>query len=209
MGLLEELKIDEKDYNEIPEQTAGGNLWEPGVYDVIVDKAYIRKTESGAKMLEVDLLGEDGSKMHYSTCTHAGDLKKNKETFGIHAMKHFLEAIGTPNPDVSVATVKHKDANIEALAMTNVQGKKLKVGVIEVEGEFNGNQYVKNSISAFMDKNGKNSKGSEIAEDVAARILRNPRKIEKSKAQKDAAAAMTTNDDKKALAGSGWGGAAS
>ncbi len=191
--------VNQETYNEVPEQGLGGGLWTPGVYDVAVEAAYLRKTDSGAKMLELQFVDADGNKLYYSTCTHSGDAKGNKETFGIHNLKHFLQAIHDEDPDVVEGPVKHKDADINALNF-KVQGKKLKVGVIELETDYNGGT-VKNDIKAFLDSEGKNSKGEYLADDLATKIDEKPRKVEKPRN----AAPAASPADTAAMASSGWG----
>ena len=191
--------VDQATYSEIAEQGVGGGIWTPGIYDVVVESAYIRKTDSGAKMLELELHDSDGAKLFYSTCTHAGDLKGNKETFGIHNMKHFLDATGDSDPEVAEVNVKRRNENIDVLAFTKLQGRRLKIGVIELETDYNGGT-VKNDIKAFMTIEGMNAKGENIADEVAAKIDEKPRKVEKSRS-----AAPQSNADKEAMASSGWG----
>lgn len=191
--------VDQKEYSEIAEQGVGGGLWAPGIHDVVVEAAYIRKTEKGAKMLELELHDAEGNKLFYSTCTHSGDLKGNKPTFGIHNMKHFLDAVKDPDPDMAVVTIKRRNEDTEVMAFTALQGKKLKIGVIELETDYNGGT-VKNDIKGFLDAQGKNAKGEEIADDMAAKIDEKPRKVEKG-----AQAKPQTAEEKAAMSSSGWG----
>ncbi len=192
--------VNAETYNDIEEQKTGGGLWAPGVYDVAVEAAYLRKTDSGAKMLELQFVNADGDKLFYSTCTHAGDAKGNKETFGIHNLKHFLQAIHDEDPDVVEGPVKHKNEEIQALGF-NVAGKRLKIGVIELETDYNGGT-VKNDIKAFLDTEGKNAKGEVLADELATKIDEKPRKKEKSKG---GSAPAASGQDQAAMASSGWG----
>lgn len=194
--------VNAETYAEIKEETTGGSLWAPAVYDVVVEAAYLRKTDKGAKMLELAFANADGDKLFYSTCTHSGDLKGNKETFGIHNLKHFLQAIHDEDPDVVEGPIKHKGDEIQALGF-QVVGKKLKIGVIELETDYNGGT-VKNDIKAFLDSAGKNSKGEDLADELAAKIDEKPRKVEKPKA---GTAPAGQPGDTAAMANSGWGGA--
>lgn len=194
--------VNAETYNDVPEQGVGGGLWEPGVYDVAVENAYLRKTDSGAKMLELQFVNAEGDKLYYSTCTHAGDAKQNKETFGIHNLKHFLQAIHDEDPEVVEGPVKHKDSEITALNF-KVQGKKLKIGVTHLETDYNGGT-IKHDIKAFLDTAGKNSKGEDLADELAAKIADKPIRKEKSR-QGNAPAA--SGADNAAMASSGWGAA--
>ncbi len=68
--------LDKKDFNEIKEQTAGGSILDSAVYEMTVDTAFIRKTDSGAKMLELSFItiGADKKEtsFRWSTCTQSG-----------------------------------------------------------------------------------------------------------------------------------------
>ncbi len=71
-GLLDQMGLDKKDFNEIKEQTAGGSIFDSGVYEVAVDTAFIRKTDSGAKMLEITFIAAGDKPFRWSTCTQSG-----------------------------------------------------------------------------------------------------------------------------------------
>ena len=59
-GLLEQMDVNPEDFNNIKEQTVGGSVLDSGVYPMIINTAFIRKTGTGAKMLELEFQTEDG-----------------------------------------------------------------------------------------------------------------------------------------------------
>ncbi len=127
--LLGQLNINKEDFAEIKEEEVReGGTREAGVYDAAVDKAYIRKTDSGANMLEIDFLFADESTFHYSTCVASGDEKGNKSTYtskqgkeialpGVTAMRHFLDAIDVADPAAAQGDVEHYGDKIKALCI--------------------------------------------------------------------------------------------
>ena len=213
-GLLEQMDVNPEDFNNIKEQTAGGSVLDSGVYPMIINTAFIRKTGTGAKMLELEFQTEDGQDFKWSTCTQSGDEKGNKATYtdkrsgkerdlpGVVSLKHFLDAIGEKNPDAVIGEVKFGDETIEALCLTGVQGKKLKLGIKQYENEYNGAIGIKNDIDSFMDVNGKNRTGEEIEEKVAARLARNP--IKKLKVTGATAGAAPAGNGAEDIATKGW-----
>ena len=80
-GLLEQMDLNPEDFNDIKEQTAGGNVLDSGVYSMAINEAFIRKTDSGAKMLELSFVSDKGEDFRWSTCTQSGDAKGNKSTY--------------------------------------------------------------------------------------------------------------------------------
>ncbi len=72
--LLESLGIQKEEFVNIePEEVKSeGFLKEAGLYDAMVDKVYIRKTDSGANMLEIDFKLADETNFHYSNCVASG-----------------------------------------------------------------------------------------------------------------------------------------
>lgn len=185
-GLLEQMDLNPEDFNAIKEQTAGGNVLDSGVYELAVAEAFIRKTDSGAKMLELKFIGKDDLSFNWSTCTQSGDAKGNKPTYtdqrsgkerdlpGVISLKHFLDAIGEQNPAAAPGEVKFGDKTITALCLTSVQGKKLKLGINQYENEYNGSINIKNDIIAFMDTDGNNRAGELIEDKISNKLKNNP-----------------------------------
>ena len=193
-ALFEQLEIPQQQIDEVKaEQAPTSFLVEPGVYIAEVDQAFIRTTDSGARMLEIDFILPNDQKMHWNTCTQSGDEKGNKTTYtdkngkeqplpGIGQMVNFLNAAKVPNPNAQAGKVKLRDDEIDALLIQGIQGKKLKLGVKQYENEYNGEVSLKNDILKFMDTNGKNKDGETIEEDVISAIEKNPVKRLKKKA---------------------------
>ncbi len=160
-----------------PVKVSEGYLWESGLYDVTVDKAYIRKTDSGANMFELDLIGEKGKKFHYATAILSGDQKGNKSTYtnkngkevplpGVSSMVQFLIAIGKDpkQTEAQEGQVVHRDQKITALCFNGLQGLKLKVGIFQYESEYQGEVSVRNDIKYFLSSEGKNAEGNDLTE---------------------------------------------
>ena len=185
-GLLEQMDLSPEDFAGIKEQTAGGNLLDSAIYEVAVESAFIRKTDSGAKMLELLFITDKGMPFKWSTCTQSGDEKGNKSTYtdkrsgkerdlpGVISLKHFLDAIGEKNPAAAPGEVIFGDKTITALCLTSVQGKKLKLGINQFESEYNGSINVKNDVIAFMDTDGNNRAGELIEDKVSNKLKNNP-----------------------------------
>ncbi len=215
--LLGQLNIDKKEFAEIKEEEVReGGTREAGVYDAAVDQAYIRKTDSGANMLEIDFLFADETKFHYSTCVASGDEKGNKTTYtskqgkeialpGVTAMRHFLDAIGVEDPAAAQGDVEHFNDKIKALCITGIQGKKLKLGINQYENFYNGETSVRNDVKYWMNTEGENKAGDGILDKVTASLEKNP--LKKLKAS-GASAAPTTGapvtGGSEAAAKSGW-----
>lgn len=184
--LLSQLDIDKAQIDAIkPEGVSEGFLLPSGMYDAAIDEAYIRKTDSGAKMLEVKFILADESGFSWSTCVLSGDEKGNKSTYttkqnkevnlpGVVQMQHFFDAIGVPNPSASQGEVMHRDEKIKALCIEGVQGKKLKLGVNQQENLYNGDVTVRNDVKYWLTENGENSKGEDLLEKAVEALQKNP-----------------------------------
>jgi hypothetical protein len=195
MNLLSELGINKEEYAEAVEQEKDF-LIAPGVHTAEINKVYIRKTDLGAKMLEVEFYV--GCKLlSYSNCVASGDEKGNKTTYtdktsgkevalpGVTSMKSFLEAAGSKdgNAEAEVGAIKHRDQNIQALIIKGLSGTSMKIAVQNYENEWNDEISERNDIIGFMDLDGKNAKGEEKEEGYAKRIAKKPlRTLKKSAA---------------------------
>lgn len=216
--LLAQLGIDKDEFKGIKEEEVReGGTRDSGVYDAAVDKAYIRKTDSGANMLEIDFIFADESTFHWSTCVLSGDEKGNKSTYtskqgkevalpGVQSMRHFLDAIDEEDPAVAEGDVEHFGDKIKALCLTGLQGKKLKLGVNQFENFYNGETSVRNDIKYWMNSNGENKAGDGILDKVTASLEKNPLKRIKSGAPTGAVVGNTAAAAGGAApaAGSGW-----
>lgn len=214
--LLSQLGIDKAGFDEIKGEAVHDGPRDSGVYDVAVRQAYIRKTDSGANMLEIDFTLADESSYHYSTCVLSGDEKGNKSTYtskqgkevplpGVQSMRHFLDSIGEEDPAASEGDVEHFDDKIKALCLTGVQGKKLKIGLNQYENFYNGETSLRNDVKYWMNADGENKTGDGILDKVTASLAKNPIKRLKGGAPTAGAAATTAATGANApAAGSGW-----
>ena len=216
--LLGKLDISAEQFNDIKdEEVREGGTRDAGVYDAAVKQAYVRKTDSGANMLEIDFIFADETEFHFSTCVQSGDEKGNKTTYtskqgkeialpGVTSMKHFLDAIKVPDPAASQGDVEHFGDKIKALCIGGIQGKKLKLGISQYENFYNGETSVRNDVKYWMDEAGKNKGGEEILEKAVASLEKNPlRKLKASAgASTGGTTAGATTGGTEAAAKSGW-----
>ena len=187
--LFEQLNVSQEQVDAVEADSVSEGLLIPaGVTPVEIDKMFIRKTDKGAQMLEVDFKVKVEGKdeiFHWATCTQSGDEKGNKTTYttktgkevnlpGVDQMTNLLAAAGVPSPNAEAGKVQFKDKEIDALCVLGVQGKKLKLGVTQYENFYNGNVSLRNDVRWFMNTAGKNKDGEEIQEKVAERIAKNP-----------------------------------
>ncbi len=217
-SLLSSLGIDKKEFAEIKEEEVREvGTREAGVYDAAINQAYIRKTDSGANMLEIDFIFADESTFHYSTCVASGDEKGNKSTYtskqgkeiplpGVTAMRHFLDAIKVDDPAATQGDVEHFSDKIKALCITGIQGKKLKLGINQYENFYNGETSVRNDVKYWMNTQGENKAGDGILEKVVASLEKNPLKRLKGASTASTGTAPTTGttDGSEAAKSSGW-----
>lgn len=218
-SMLDQLGVTKEQVQEVePEAVYESKAIPSALYDAKVDKAFVRKTDSGANMLEVDFVIEvDGKPItyHYSNCVLSGDQKGNKTTYtdkktgnevslpGVQAMTKFLTAIESLDASATKGQVEWKDSKIEVLAFTGLQGKKLKIGVVQEENLFNGNVTIKNDVKYWVDSEGNNSQGKSLTEKIEESILKNP--LRKLKASIGAAGTTVAGGaDATAAASSGW-----
>ena len=203
-SIYEELDLDQAEVNkEAGSQKLGGVLPDPGVHDVTIKQIYIRKTDSGAKMLSMDLdFGDKGGNQFWETCLYAGDAKNNKATFAVTTvMPHIFQACGDLNPNAKMGDIKHKGETIQAMGLPSLSGKKMKIGFKHEENEYNGSINMKPMITAFLKPDGTNADGENLAEKLAENIAKNP--VKKLKNAPAAATAAGTGDAA-ASAAKGW-----
>lgn len=174
--------------------STGSGVLESGVYEVKVNSCFIRKTDSGASMLELNTEDEDGNKVFWNTCLKSGDAKGNKSTYTdkkgkeqllpgvVHAM-HLFESCGLDltKEEPQTGTVEYRDNNIEAGIFKAITGKKFKACVRQYEDEYNGEIKLKYDIENFLDVNGENTKGEFLEDKFLAKIEKSPVKLLKKK----------------------------
>jgi hypothetical protein len=166
---------------------------EAGVYEVTVDKAYLRTTDSGATMLELDLVEVDpnnpmgGRHIRWSTAVRSGNAKGNKATYtakngnevplpGVVLTKALFDAAGVPlTTQPQQAQIEHNGQIINAKVFPQLEGKKVCAAIQQYEDEYNGEVRTKIDIKDFFKCN--NQEKKKKWEDF---LKRNPvRKIRK------------------------------
>jgi len=214
---LDMLGINQEVLDQVePEEVYEGSTRPAGLYTVAVDKAYIRKTDSGANMLEIDFKMDDGSDFHYATCVLSGDEKGNKSTYttkqgkeralpGVESLTKFLAAIDSLKAPAVKGDVEHRGTKIEALCFSGLQGKKLQIGINQEENFYQGDILVKNDVKYWLDEAGKNSAGEDLTTKVEESLEKHP--IKKYRAKGGATAPTTPaagGAGSEAGASSGW-----
>jgi hypothetical protein len=216
---LEQLGINQEVLDNIePESVYEGKTVPSGLYVAAVDKVYIRKTGTGANMLEVDFKMSDDSDFHYSTCVLSGDEKGNKTTYttkqgkeralpGVESMTKFLNAIGSIKAPAVKGDVEHRGETIQALCFTGLQGKKLQLGINQEENFYQGEVLVKNDVKYWLTEDGKNSAGEDLVEKVTESLAKHPLRKLKSGvggAGQTASAGTPAAANAQAPSDSGW-----
>ena len=225
-SLMESLGLDKESIDKVEEQEVyEGGAIPSGIYNAMIDRAYIWKTDGGANMLQVDFILNDSIPFKWSTAIKSGDEKGNKATWtvredhseytkkkygvgtevplpGVVDMQLLLKAAGLNDADVKDGVVVHKDKQIKAGVIPDLQGKKLKLGIAQEENFFNNEITIKNYIKYFMDMEGKNNKGNIIEEKAQKDLEKRPLKKLKNV---PASQPTTGSNDTAGLAGSGWG----
>jgi len=145
-GLLEGQEVTIPEYKPV----------EAGVYEVAVEKAYLRTTDNGATMLELDFVEVvpdnplGGRHIRWSTAVKSGNSKGNKATYtskngkevplpGVVIAKALFDAA-----DVSMTTkpvdtkLEHAGNIINARVFPQLENKKVCIAVQQYEDEYNG-----------------------------------------------------------------------
>ena len=216
---LDMLGVSQEVLGEIkPEEVYESKVFDTALYDAEVQRVYVRGTDSGAKMLEVDFTlppeeeGGGPTPYHYSTCVMSGDQKGNKTTYttkqgkevplpGVASMTKFLGAIDQMNAGAVLGDIEHRGDKIKALCFTGLQGLKLKIGVIQEENFYQGNITMKNDVKYWLNENGENTIGDNLVDKVLESLEKYP--VKKLKANATAAATPAAGGAT-APSGSGW-----
>ncbi|RKX37546.1 MAG: hypothetical protein DRP20_04505 [Thermotogae bacterium] len=217
---LDMLGVSQEVLGEIkPEEVYESKVLDSALYDAEVQRVYVRKTDSGAKMLEIDFTlppGEQGGEptpYHYATCVMSGDNKGNKTTYtskqgkeiplpGVASMTKFLGAIDQMNAGAVQGDIDHRGDKIKALCFTGLQGLKLKIGMIQEENFYQGNVTIKNDVKYWLNENGENTVGDNLIDKVIESIEKYP--VKKLKASATTTTAPTTTGGSEAPSQSGW-----
>ena len=206
-----EIKKEQVDAIEAQTIVEGSSIWAPGVYHVAIDRAYTRKTDSGAKMFTVFFKDAANNNIMFSTCVQSGNDKGNKSTYvskegkekllpGIEEVKRLFDAIKVEDPAGRLAKVDHFGTNIEVMAYPDLTGKQLMIGLRTEDNEYNGEIKVQNLFEAFITSDGKNAKGEDLLESLKTKIEKAPHKKSKQKSTPSTPAA-----DAGVAATQGWG----
>jgi hypothetical protein len=214
-SLTEMLGLNKEQVEVEAQDVKSGFLLESNVYKMIVDKVYVKNTDSGARMFTAEMLTEDNKKFTFSTCVMSGDEKGNKNTYtdkngkerplpGVIQMGHFFQAV-----EVDILKAQAKEATIEAFgenikvdAIPEVTGKKLIVGVFQYENEWNNKVTIKNDVKAFLKEDGTNNDGKDLIDSLKNWIEKNP--LKKLKNKSSASSAATTGGSENSKPSSGW-----
>lgn len=206
------LNISEELLNTVEAEkvSEGTGVLASGVYTVKVEQCFIRKTDSGATMIELAAESKEGKKVFWNTCLKSGDAKGNKATYidkngkeqllpGVIQAIHLFEACGLDltKEEPSNGKVMHKDVEIEAGIFKSLTGKTFKACVRQYESEYNGEVSIRYDIENFLDLDGKNKDGVAMEDKFLAKIEKSPIKLLAKKSS-------TPNNNEVAAAASGW-----
>lgn len=182
---------------------------EPGIYEAVVNRAYIRKTDSGAEMAEIELQLDDDKKLFYSTCVRSRAGKttytsKDGKEIALPGVNEILSifkiATGEKRIKVEKGMEEVKDKPVEVLRMPSLNGKKFKIGVRNEQYVYNGEVKTKPTVIQWMDLEGRNEKGEPVESSTASFIERNPVK----KPRGEAIPTSNPAADKEKVLKSGW-----
>ena len=225
-SLLESLGLNQESINEVEEQEVyEGGAIPSGIYNAMIDRAYIWKTDGGANMFQVDFILNEKIPFKWATAIKSGDEKGNKATWtvredhseytkkkygvgtevplpGVLDMQLLLKAAGVKDAEVKDGVVVHRDKQIKAGVIPDLQGKKLKLGIAQEENFYRNEITIKNYIKYFMDMEGKNNKGNIIEEKAQKDLEKRP--LKKLKNIPQATAPTVGSNDTAGLSGSGW-----
>lgn len=210
MGLLSEMGVDTStEEMSSAQKVVSGGIIPPGVYKMQIERAFISKSSGGAAKANVDFIykkenGEDG-KFFYGQYISSGDEKGNKTTYtdkttgqertlpGMIDFNHLLQAAGQPDPEVKKATIEMFNEQVEVKALPTLTGVELTVGL---RGEYDDyKEKDVNFAEAFLDKDGKNSEGTDLLEVLTEKIKKAPMKKPKAKKASKTSTTTTASED--------------
>jgi len=195
MGFFENLITDEiKNEVEAPQEVAAGGLIKPGVYKMVIDKAYARKVDSGAVKVEIEFKykREDGTEgtFFWGGFVQSGDAKDNRAYWtdkdgkkhplpDLVLYKRICEAAGVPDPQVKDAVIEIFDDQVHVKAMPELTGKIVTLGIRHTWDDYKEKDVA--FIEAVLDKDGKNSKGEFLEDKLKEKIEKSPYREKKKK----------------------------
>jgi hypothetical protein len=154
-----------------------------GVYAAEIKNSFIRQTENGASMWEVELyLPKEDRSLFYSTAvksrTGSTTFTKNDKSFLLPGLQELIryERVTTGNEAINGENGKamFKDNPIDAFILKETIGLKVLVGVRQYENFYNGTTSIRNMISHWMSPDGAGDNGEDISDKVASFLARNP-----------------------------------
>ena len=217
------LEFGEEELNNIQEESVAKvsefKQLESGVYPVVIDSAYIRKTDSGAEMFELKMKTKDEVACSWSTCVRSGDNKGNATTWtvtenhsdftkkkygvgtkvplpGYQELAQLFAAFGSTMKEhqPELGKIQHKDDVIDAKIFKDLTGKKFQICVQQYEEEYNGEISVKLDYQMFLDLEGNNSEGQNMEEKFVQKITKVPLRKLKVQPQAQAQAQQAADD---------------
>lgn len=209
------LEIDNELLNEVEAEkvSTGNGVLASGVYNAKIVQAFLRKTDSGATMFELECESLEGKKIFWNTCVKSGDAKGNKATYtdqktgkekllpGVTQVIHLFESIGKEmtKEEPQSGKIEYNDKTIEAGIFKSLTGSRFTACIRQYEDEYNGEIKIKYDIEHFLDQDGKNSKGEDLTSKFEDKIAKSPIKLLK----KQSASANAQAQQAEAVA-SGW-----
>jgi hypothetical protein len=207
------LEVNSELLNEVKaESVSEYKQVESGAYVVAIQAAYLRQTDSGAVMFELETITKDEVAINWSTCVKSGDAKGNKATYtdkkgvekllpGVEQVTRLFNACGFDSLGSIEPTplkVIRRDAEIDAKVFKDLKAKKFMACVRQYENEYNGDINIKIDIEKFLDIDGKNKNGEYIADKFLALIEKSPIKLLKKKKE------VTNTQASSEAAAAGW-----
>jgi hypothetical protein len=196
MGILGTLNINK---NEVADQevfAGNGGVWESNLYDVIVQEAYLFKTQNGLTKLQIkvgDTTTEDKSTFEGILLLDAdGNPYKAKQGgwTSTDKLTHLITACGLEDSDQKEGVIKMGDNEVKVIILSDVVGKQLTVGVRKCEDDYKETVPYINAFEQFFTKGYANNPAEKERADAFLEMIKKA-PIKKKKAKK--ASAGTTD----------------
>jgi len=159
---------------EAQEIRTGSGVWESGAYDVIFTEFFLFKSKSGAGMLKCTIADKNDKELTVYVNIKKKDGSDNE--IGARFIKGALDAVGVDINAAKVETIVadyYGEKDKEVNSISDVLKKPLKACVRQVHTE--GTEYENsNEIEAFLDKQGRNTKGEDQLEAFQTKIEKQP-----------------------------------
>lgn len=210
-GFLEGLGINATEVEKVVEdnQSTGGGIIAPGVYKMQIEKAYVRRTDSGAEGLTVEFnYGDEGDKKFYwTTYFKSGDEKGNKTTYtaadgsekplpGFIDMITLFKAAGVPDAKPKPAKIEIGGDAVDVLALPELTGKVVTLGIRHEYDDYN--EADRAFVDTILDAEGKNVKGEDVLDKLKEKIEKSPKKKPRKKKETKTATTTAGSEEKAA-----------